>query len=194
MNMSCPQCEHASPADSSFCERCGTALPTDAPPTSSPVPTTARDGVRAPRPGSRSKLLVVVCVALAAAGAGIVLLATQSATGPPASLGPKVRVSISALRGASLPRDAQCSTFVPVPGLATVAASARCGSLDVVIDNEGGRANGCTHARIPHEPPYWDCRAETVHIKIQSFDFHKALAEKRLREAIELVLRVSRAG
>jgi hypothetical protein len=134
---------------------------------------------------------LAACLALAVAGCGG---GGSRAAGRPAALGPKVTVSMSALRGASLPRDAQCSTFVPVLELATV-VSARCGSLDVVIDNQGGRSNGCTYVTwIAHEPPYWACHAETSHIKIQSFDFQKALAAKRLQEAIELVLRVSRVG
>jgi hypothetical protein len=164
----------------------------DEPPTPTPAPATTPGGVRAGRTGSRSTLIIVVCVALAAAGAGIVLLAAHTATGRPASLGPRVRVSISALQGRSLPRDAQCSAFTSV--LAKVAVTARCGSLGVGIDNQGGRSNGCTYGTpFPSVPPYWDCRAETMHIKIQSAASQKSLAEKRLREAIALALTVGQA-
>jgi hypothetical protein len=197
----CERCGSPLDAGAAFCSSCGcaqpeppsAAVPVDKPPTPTPVPAGASGGVRAVRTSSRSTLIIVVCVALAAAGAGVVLLAAHSATGRPASLGPKVTVSISALLGRSLPHDAQCSAFTSV--VANVAVTARCGSLDVVIDDEGGRLNGCTYIMgLTHESPYWECRAETSHIQIESAAFQKSPAEKRLQEAIDLVLRLSQTG
>lgn len=156
--------------------------------------TSTHTAIRAARRRSRSTL-VAICVVLAAAGASTFLPAAHAASGRP-SLGPAVRVSMRALRGRSLPRNARCTTFVPVePQLATVAVNAHCGPWEVRIDNEGGSSNGCTYVTwIAHEPPYWDCHVANSHIEIQSVDLHKSLAEKRLQEAIDLVLRVSQTG
>jgi hypothetical protein len=157
--------------------------------------TSTHAAIRTVQTGSRATL-VAICVVLVAAGASTFLPAAHAVSGRPASLGPNVRIKISALRGRSLPRDSHCSAFAPVaPQLATVAVDAHCGRWEVRIDNEGGSSNGCTYVTwIAREPPYWDCHVATLHIEIQSVDLHKSLAEKRLREAITLVLRVSQVG
>ena len=146
--------------------------------------------IRTVQTGSRATL-VAICAVLAVAGA--IAFLPAAATGRPVSLGPKIRIDINKLLGRSLPRDAHCSAFVSI--LSKVAVRAPCGSLGVGIDNRGGRLNGCYYGSpFPSVPPYWDCRAETAHIKIQSAASQKSVAEKRLQEAIDLVLRVSRTG
>jgi hypothetical protein len=146
--------------------------------------------------GSRATPIIVVCVVLTAATVAIAFLAGSSSAARPVSLGRNTTVDIRAIRGRRLPRDARCGTFVPVlPQLATYAVTAHCGpasTSNVLIDRQGGLPSGCTYVtRIP--PAFWGCRADNAHVDIRSDDTNRSIAEKRLREAVALVLKVGQA-